>query len=48
MGLCNVTNKTKQERMDAMSKMYDYWIGKKNIVDRYGGRKEYDAEASAK
>ena len=46
MGLCNVTSKTKQERMDAMSKMYDYWIGKKNIVDRFGGRRDYDAEAS--
>ena len=46
MGLCNVTNKTKQERMKAMSDVYDYWIGKKNVVDRFGGRRDYDAESS--
>ena len=46
MGLCNVTNKTKQERMDRMSKIYDYWIGKKNVVDRFGGKRNYDAESS--
>ena len=49
MGLCNVTNKTKQERMKAMSDMYNYWISKKNIVDRFSdGRIGYNAEASAK
>ena len=37
MGLCNVTTNTKQKRMDAMSDMYDYWITKRNIVDRFGG-----------
>ena len=46
MGLCNPTTKTKEKRMNAMSDMYDYWIGKKNIVDRFGGRKNYDAESS--
>jgi len=46
MGLCNPTNKDKEGRMDAMSEMYDYWIGKKNIVDRFGGRKDYDAKSS--
>ena len=49
MGLCNVTNKTKQERMKAMSDMYNFWISKKNIVDRFSdGRIGYNAEASAK
>lgn len=46
MGLCNVTTNTKQKRMDAMSDMYDYWITKRNIVDRFGGKKDYDAQAS--
>ena len=46
MGLCNVTNKSKQERMSAMSEIYDYWISKNNIVDRFGGRNGYDATAS--
>ena len=46
MGLCNVTNKTKQERMDAMSDIYDYWIGKKNVVDRFGGKRDYDSQSS--
>ena len=49
MGLCNVTNKTKQERMNTMSDMYNYWISKKNIVDRFSNsRVGYNAEASAK
>ena len=49
MGLCNVTNKTKQERMNAMGDMYNYWISKRNIVDRFSdGRRGYNAEASAK
>ena len=49
MGLCNVTNKAKQERMNAMSDMYNYWISKKNIVDRFSNsRVGYNAEASAK
>ena len=48
MGLCNVTGKGKQERMKAMSDMYNYWISKKNIVDRFSdGRRGYHAEASA-
>ena len=49
MGLCNVTGKVKQERMDAMSDMYNYWITKKNIVDRFSdGHRGYNAESSAK
>ena len=49
MGLCNVTNRTKQERMNAMSDMYNYWISKKNIVDRFSdGYRGYNAESSAK
>ena len=49
MGLCNVTNKTKEKRMSDMSDMYNYWISKKHIVDRFtDGRIGYNAEASAK
>ena len=48
MGLCNVTNKTKQERMEAMSDIYDYWSSKKNIVDRFGGERDYDKPTSAR
>ena len=49
MGLCNVTNKTKQQRMDAMSDMYNYWISKRNIVGRFSdGRSGYNAESSTK
>ena len=49
MGLCNPTNKTKQERMNDMSDIYNYWISKKHIVDRFtDGRIGYNAEASAK
>ena len=49
MGLCNPTDMTKQQRMDAMSDMYNYWISKKNIVDRFSNsRVGYNAEASAK
>ena len=40
MGLCNVTNKTKQERMNTMSDMYNYWISKRNIVDRFSDGRE--------
>jgi len=49
MGLCNPTGKAKQKRMDAMSDMYNYWISKRNIVDRFSdGRRGYNAESSAK
>ena len=49
MGLCNATTKTKQDRMDAMSNMYNYWISKRHIVDRFtDGRLGYNAEGSAK
>ena len=49
MGLCNPTNKTKQQRMSDMSDMYNYWISKKHIMDRFtDGRIGYNAEASAK
>ena len=49
MGLCNPTDKTKQDRMNDMSDMYNYWISKKNIVDRFtDGRIGYNAEGSAK
>ena len=49
MGLCNPTNKTKQQRMDAMSDIYNYWISKRNIVGRFSdGRRGYNAESSAK
>jgi len=47
MALCNPMTKTKEERMDAMSKVYDYWIGKKNIVQRFGGD-NYNGFSSAK
>ena len=46
MGLCNPTTKTKEKRMNAMSDIYDYWITKKNIIDRFGGRNGYDATSS--
>ena len=49
MGLCNVTNKTKEKRMSDMSDMYNYWISKKHIVDRFtDGRIANNAEAYAK
>jgi len=40
---------TKQQRMDAMSDIYNYWISKRNIVGRFSdGRRGYNAESSAK
>ena len=46
--LCNPAGKDKHERMDLMSGIYDHWISKRNIVDRFSrGRNGYDAFASA-
>tara|TARA_Y100000310_G_scaffold344790_1_gene459537 strand:- start:257 stop:2935 length:2679 start_codon:yes stop_codon:yes gene_type:complete len=47
MGLCNVTGRTKQENMERMSKVWNYWLDKKNITNRFGGSKNYDRIASA-
>ena len=47
MAVCNPMTKTKEERMDAMSKVYDYWIKKNNIVQRFGGD-NYNGFSSAK
>ena len=48
MGLCNPVYKTKEQRMESMSKIYDYWISKKNIVNRFGGKSDYDPFGSTK
>ena len=40
--LCNVSDKVKHERMQKMSDIYDYWQSKKNIVERFGGDKDFN------
>ena len=47
MGICNKTTTTKEKRMDLMSEIYDYWISKDHIVDRFGGQNSYNAHQSA-
>ena len=45
--LCNVTTGTKQERMENMEKIFNYWNSKRNIVDRFGGKHDWDGRSSA-
>ena len=45
--LCNVTTGTKQERMENMEKVFNYWNSKRNILDRFGGKHDWDGRSSA-
>ena len=36
MGLCNPTDRTKQENMAKMDGIWNHFISKKNVVNRFG------------
>ena len=46
MALCNPVTKTKEERMERMSRVYDHWVSKKNIVERFSNGRDYNEISS--
>ena len=47
MGLCNPTDRTKQENMAKMDGIWNHFISKKNVVNRFGGKNDFNGEAAA-
>ena len=48
MAFCNVMPKSKEQRMDTMNKVWNYWLSKTNIAERFGGQTDHNHFNSAK